>query len=71
MSRNILFCNFCIFKMLQSAAEPQMAHPYYQIGLSNIMYMSILFSNVIGDCVCCMCFNHVIFLLCSVYECAM
>ena len=39
----------CICMMLGSAADPQMAHPYCQEGRCNLMYLSVWFSNVIGE----------------------
>ena len=57
MSRSILFCSLCILKILGSGAEPQMVNPYCHIGLSNIMYVSILLYDVIIECLCSMCFN--------------
>ena len=57
MSRSILFCILCICKMSEAVAEPQMADPYCQSGRSYIMYMSILCSNVIGECLSSMSFN--------------
>ena len=64
----VLFYILCIFKMFETAAEPEMAHSYYQMGRQNIICMSTLDIIMIGKYFCSV--NKYNFVLGTVCECA-